>query len=273
MGGVHSAPQAARGGLRRRGQRRRRGPVQPWDLPDAPTHRPVPSQHFPDVPTTRATTRNQLGVAVDAGKVFGAKPVDGPVWRVCVYFNTFWSLMAQADPGASASPELFAKDYRRFFSRFCDVNRQGVATYGATRWQAWQHAFARTVLSTRVIENRAYGEELLAREMFARYVVGPGPACTTQTHADGPSSFYVDLSDIYRGKGTSPMKYMEVHSSPASLRASPLFAHLRPVDGVWSGNAWTACRAAHRAYPQRKCDTNALIRWTMRDDATDLVFS
>lgn len=273
MGSVASLPSA---GIRARalvhtrvrnqalGSPRTRKLAQPADLPDAPTH---PVFAAPEVPAVRATAINQFGVAVDTGKVFPMTVVGTDVPRlVCNYFNDFWRLMARADPAASRDPQkVFGADYRLFFSRFCAVNLQGEVEHGAAEWHKRRRAFAEFVLSRLVSDKAGFNAEVLAREMFARYIVGPTAACVSTAQADGPEPFDVHLSSLYKGKGREPMRYVEVHSSARALQAAPLFGTLKPVDGVWKGFAWTACRALPWAYPARTCDTSATTRWRKTD--------
>ena len=124
------------------------------------------------------------------------------------------------------------------------------------------------MLSARVSGHPAFNDEVLAREMYARYVVGPGAHCVGAMQADGDAQFEVDVSNRTHSGGPSP--YMEVHSSPQALRTPPVWGHLRPADGVWVGPAWAACRAVPWAYPDRTCATNALRRWRGTDPKVQL---
>ncbi len=242
-------------------------------FPEVPLYKPSTRDMLvsalPDVPTTRLTpvVLNEYGTHINP---FGAKLIlastssNPAVARACTYFNRFWTLMAEAT--ATEKTKTFVNDYRRFFKRFCDVNREGSARYGSSVWGAGQRAFALLLLSITVINHPRYNEELLAREMYARYILAATGTCNSQTVRDGREAYVVYVNNTYATKQPNPagIKYIEFKSAPGEPKVLFTFENgrvIKHVDRIWQGIAYKPCAAVRYLYAQRRCASVVNTIW------------
>lgn len=242
-------------------------------LPPVPTHVPsrqdVLVRQLPDAPSGGLPTgSNAFGVRIfpETGKIIRS-PAIAPV---CAFFNAFWQLMDTAlasDRQAAALQgldvlQVLAGNYRLFFTRFCEVCTEGARTNPA--WATWQTAFSIVTLSTRMVRQQAFNEELLAREMFARYILGP-QKCDAVVHADGPAQFLLHVSNTYTDGPV--VEYAEVVAPPGARLLCTLSPQRRfhAVDRVWKGKALAPCRASPSMFKARRCGTRSTTVW--KDDA------
>jgi hypothetical protein len=194
---------------------------------------------------------------------------------MCAFFNAFWTLMnvAVAQDRASLAAkgfstdlgQFFAGNYRLFFTRFCSVMRQGPISRDPNTVAAWKGllAYSKNILSTYLVHHRHYNEELLAREMWARYIVGPlrskGKRCTVTTQTDLSATFRTFMTD----QDMKVVDYREVGSAPGAPVLCALGPNniIRQASFVWMGRAAGPCRAVPFLFFARGCATNAAVKW------------
>jgi hypothetical protein len=215
---------------------------------------------------------NEFGVQLEPDGYSARGPI---AQEMCAFFNAFWTLMnvAVAQDRASLAAkglstdlgQFFAGNYRLFFTRFCSVMRQGPISRDPNTVAAWKGllAYSKNILSTYLVHHRHYNEELLAREMWARYIVGPlrskGKRCTVTTQTDLSATFRTFMTD----QDMKVVEYREV----GSVAGAPVLCALGPnniirqASFVWMGRAAGPCRAVPFLFFARGCATNAAVKW------------
>jgi hypothetical protein len=255
-----------------------------------PSHRPAQPQDFPDAPRQ---LKNEFGTPIEAGGFKLDETKSTPAKRVCMFFNKFWALMntalegdreayrkaAMAASASGAAPPVdiaiaLYRDYRHFYDRFCGAMTQG-AIENKTQWSSWVEAYAIMAVSAYIFRHDSYNEEVLAREMWARYIVSPllalGPdkvpagsvQCVSAAHSDRGSPYTVYVSD----QKQDLVPYKEVGSKPnaAVLCTIGGMITIRHATYVWQGKAYGPCRAVPFMFYDRQCATSAEVQWDDRE--------